>query len=99
MFKIDPGRLDLAREFRARPFGEHSPDLQAVLNVMRALPTEGKHVLLVERPGREWRLAVMRGQPPMPEPQNLTFTTLEEAEWHVFGLRWQALTGEPLELD
>ena len=31
---IDPTRLDLAAEFRARPFGRHSPELQALLDVM-----------------------------------------------------------------
>ena len=38
MFKIDPSRLDLALEFRRQPFGEHSADLQAVLNAMRSAP-------------------------------------------------------------
>jgi hypothetical protein len=27
------------------------------------------------------------------------FTDLAAAEWHVFKLRWQALSGEPLGLD
>ena len=31
---IDPARLDLAAEYRARPFGRHSPALQAMLDVM-----------------------------------------------------------------
>ena len=40
MTDIDPRRLDLAREFRARPFGVHCADLQAVLNRMRGQPIQ-----------------------------------------------------------
>jgi len=32
---IDARRLDLAAEFRADPFGRHSPEPQALLDVMR----------------------------------------------------------------
>jgi hypothetical protein len=35
VYRFDPSRLDLAREYKARPFGEHSPDLQYLLNLMR----------------------------------------------------------------
>jgi len=28
MYQFDASRLDLAREFKAKPFGAHSPDLQ-----------------------------------------------------------------------
>jgi hypothetical protein len=35
MHRIDPTRLDLAREFRAQSFGPHSPDLQKLLKLMR----------------------------------------------------------------
>jgi len=31
---IDPRRLDLVAEVRARPFGRHSPELQALLDIM-----------------------------------------------------------------
>ena len=30
---------------------------------------------------------------------NTTFTSLEEAEWHVFKLRWKDLTGQELPID
>ena len=100
MFKIDPARVDLAREFKAKPYGEHSPDLQAVLTVMRGLPIEGKHVLIATEPHRQWTLARMTGRPPKPELlSNHVFHSLEEAEWFVFKLRWEQITGQPLPLD
>ena len=46
MFTFDKTRLDLAREFKANPFGEHSPDLQYLLHVLRAPSAEPFHVLL-----------------------------------------------------
>uniref|UniRef100_UPI0031D3D304 hypothetical protein n=1 Tax=Inquilinus sp. TaxID=1932117 RepID=UPI0031D3D304 len=97
MYEIDPSRLDLAREFRSRPFGLHSPELQAVLIRMRSLPIEGKHCLIVLEPRARWLLARMEGQPlrPVPVP-GIVFTDLAEAEWAVFKLRWHALTGHDL---
>ena len=97
MYEIDPSRIDLAREFRRRPFGLHSPELQAVLIRMRSLPVEGKHCLIVEKPRARWLLARMEGTPlrPVPVP-GIVFTDPAEAEWAVFKLRWQALTGHDL---
>ena len=34
-YPVDPERTDLARQFRERPLGPHSPDLQHVVNRMR----------------------------------------------------------------
>ena len=99
MFKIDPSRLDLALEFRRKPFGEHSADLQAVLNAMRSTPADGKHPLVMTKPHREWTLARMEGDPPRPTLLDEVFTTLEDAEWHVFRLRWEAMTGEALNVN
>lgn len=100
MFTIDPNRLDLALEFRRKPFGTHSDDLQAVLNAMRSMPVAGKHVLVMTRPHREWTLARMQGDPPRPVLlPDLVFDTLEAAEWHVFQHRWEQLTGQPLVLN
>jgi N,N-dimethylformamidase len=94
MYDIDPSRIDLAREFKARPFGEHSPDLQALLNLMRRPRDEPFHVLVVTAGGERWTLAVMQpGAKGPPQLTNTVFTSLEAAEWHVFRLRWQALTG------
>jgi hypothetical protein len=100
MYDIDPKRIELAAEFKARPYGEHSPDLQYLLNLMRKPRGEPFHVLVMTVPGEQWTLAVM--EPGAPAPARLTntvFTSLEEAEWHVFKLRWQALTGAELPLD
>ena len=97
MFQFDKTRLDLARAFRANPFGEHSPDLQYLLHLMRAPKPESFHVLLMDRPGERWTLAVMEpgGRAP-PRPTNVVFTDLKEAEWHIFKLRWAKLAGEEL---
>jgi len=35
MHRFDKSRLDLAREFKANPFGKHGPDLQYLLHIMR----------------------------------------------------------------
>ncbi len=97
MLDIDPSRLDLAREFKARPFGVHSPDLQAVLNRMRSAPVQGKHYLIMTRSHAQWVLARMTGDPLRLEVvPGFVFDRLEEAEWTVFKLRWQALTGHDL---
>ena len=100
MFEFDPNRTDLAREFKAKPFGEHSPDLQYLLNLMRRPRSQPFHMLVVTAPGERWTLAVMEpGAQGPPRLTNTVFTDLATAEWHVFKLRWQALTGEELPLD
>jgi len=83
MFAIDPRRTDLALEFKRRPFGPHSPELQAVLNVLRGAVHCQNLLLVCTRPHAEWMLA--EKQP-----------SLEDAEWHAFRVRWQAVTGQAL---
>jgi len=100
LFSFDPERLDLAREFKARPFGEHSPDLQYLLNLMRSREVHGRYVLVMTRPHAQWTLARLTDNnlgPPL--LTNVSFDSLEAAEWAVFKLRWEALAGRPLELD
>ena len=100
MFQFDPSRIDLAREYRTTPFGEHSPDLQYLLNLMRSPSDQPFYLLVMTEPFRRWTLAVK--QPGTLEPPRLTnsvFTDLKAAEWHVFKLRWQALAGEELRVD
>ncbi len=100
MFKIDPSRLDIAREFKAMPFGEHSPELQYVLNYMRTRVTPEFEVLVMTEPGKRWVLAYMpTGGGSVPKLTNRTFDRLEDAEWHVFKLRWKAITGQDLPID
>ena len=100
MYAFDSSRLDLAREFKARPFGVHSPDLQYLLNLMRSRETGGRYVLVMTRPHAQWTLARLTGGnhgPPV--LTNTTFDSLEAAEWSVFKLRWEALAGAPLAVD
>ena len=100
MYEIDPSRSDLAQEFRRKPYGRHSAELQRVLNRMRSEPFEGHYVLL--RNGRfgPWKLAQLGRRPQ--DPMTLTghvFQDRTEAEWVVFKLRWLRLTGQELTLD
>lgn len=100
MYEIDPSRLDLAREFKATPLGPHSAELTAVLTRMRGLPVEGKHCLIVAKPREKWLLAQISGTPPRPRvvPGHV-FSSIEEAEWAIFKLRWRILTGRDLACD
>jgi hypothetical protein len=99
MFKIDPTRLDIAREYRAKPFGEHSPELQYALNQMRLRPVQEFEVLVMTEPGRRWVLAYMPMGGGAPRLTNQSFDRLEDAEWHVFKLRWKDMTGMDLPID
>src|SRR6058998_3950711 len=64
MFRLDRERIDLAREFKARPFGVHSPELRAALNQLRAVHPGGKLILVCTKAYREWTLGQLRGDPP-----------------------------------
>ncbi len=100
MYRFDKTRLDLAREFRANPWGEHSPDLQYLLNLMRTPGPDPFHLLMIDQMGARWTLATLEpgGRSP-PRRTNVVFTDLREAEWHVFKLRWAKLAGEELPLE
>lgn len=100
-FPVDAGRIDLAEEFRRDPRGRHSDALQKLLHRMRwqGDPTEsGRYVLVVLEPGRRWRLARLprRRGAPVEFFSDRVFDSLAQAEWHVFALRWRALTGRDL---
>ncbi|KAB7603411.1 hypothetical protein [Verminephrobacter eiseniae] len=100
-YRIDPQRTDLAREFRSHIRGPYSQELQKLLHRMRWGPVGGRYLLYVLEPGRRWALAQMppeRGQK-VRLFLDCRFDSLDAAEWHVFRLRWQALTGGELELD
>src|SRR5688572_10297976 len=58
MYAIYPSRLDLAREFKANPYGEHSPELQYLLHLMRRPSDQPFHQLVMTEPFRRWTLAV-----------------------------------------
>ena len=98
MVEIDKSRKDLVKEFRAAPFGRHSPALRELLNRMRCAPGLPDYILVCSKPQREWLLATKtpeRGSP-VEIVEGHRFTSPDEAEWEVFKLRWQALTGEAL---
>jgi hypothetical protein len=99
-YRIDPQRTDLAQEFRAHIRGPYSDELQRVLHRMRWGPVAGRWQLFVLDPGRRWALVQMpaeRGEK-VRIFEDCTFDSLEEAEWHVFKLRWQNLTGSELKV-
>lgn len=100
MYEIDPTRLDLAEEFRNKPYGRHSAELQRILNRMRTEPFEGHYVLLRDGRFGPWRLGQFGATPADPiTPTGHVFQSVREAEWVVFKLRWKRLTGQDLPLD
>ena len=97
MYRLDPARIDLAREFRARPYGHHSAELQRVLNLFRSTPLARNWCLVCLTPHREWALARFGATARDPvEMVGPVFTSLAEAEWHVFNLRWAEFGGGEL---
>ena len=97
MYKVDPDALHLAQEFKAKPVGKHSAELQKVLNLFRGEAQKEKHVLVCTEPHKLWMLGQLTGV--RGEPVRLTnhaFDKLEDAEWHVFKLRWKKYTGRDL---
>ena len=101
MYDIDPERLDLAREFKARIYGRHSGELQRVLNRMRGGANAGRYVIVCTKRHCEWTLARMgerAGDSLEPVPGHV-FGSKAEAEWAVFKLRWRELTGRDLPIE
>ncbi|HEY8612770.1 MAG TPA: hypothetical protein VIL69_15975 [Roseomonas sp.] len=96
---VDPARLDLVEEFRARPRGPHGDELQKLLHRMRWSGVGRRYVLIVIEPNRRWMLGRMPGKrgAPIETFPNRVFTDLAEAEWAVFVMRWEALTGQRIE--
>ena len=94
--RIDPNRLDLAREYRARPLGRHSAELQALLDVMRH-PDHHQNLLLVALAPGKWVLGerLPNGAPPRLFTDEV-FERIEDGEWAAFKRRWRALTGQAL---
>ena len=100
MFEIDPARLDLAEEFRRKPYGRHSADLQRILNRMRTEPFDGHYVLVRDGRFGPYRLGRFGATPADPIAfTGHVFQSVREAEWTVFKLRWRGLTGQDLPLD
>ena len=96
---VDADRLDLVEEFRRSPRGPHSEQLQKLLHRMRWSGAGGRYVLVTLDPGRRWMLGKLPGArgAPIETFPNRVFTDPAEAEWEVFKLRWEALTGRRIE--
>lgn len=100
-YVLDPSRTELASEFRRNIRGPHSEELRKLLHRMRWGAFPGRYLLLTVEPGRRWALAQMpdeRGKK-VKVFHDVVFESLDEAEWHVFKLRWKALAGTPLDID
>ncbi len=97
-YEIDPARLDLVEEFRRKPKGPHSDELLKVLHRMRWSGVTGRWVLITLEPNRRWMLGRLPGKrgAPMETFPNRVFTSVEDAEWEIFRLRWEALTNSRL---
>ena len=100
-YQIEPGH-DRAyiEEFRSNPVGHHSPGLQRLLNSLRFDPSGWQTVLVCRKPFAEWVIGRMppRRQDPMEIEDDPIFTSRAAAEWAVFCRRWQAATGEAINL-
>lgn len=98
MYRIDPQRRDLIEEFRDHPRGPYGLELTKLVNRTRMGPNAGRYVLVCLRRHSEWVLAQLperRGGKPTIH-WDIRFSDLDDAERHVFELRWKELTGEPL---
>lgn len=98
MRKIDAKATHLADEFRANPLGPFGPELQHVVNIFRNEPLAGRHILIHDRQRQTYVLGELTGVPgePVIRHEDPVFESPEEAEWHVFKLRWKKHTGHDL---
>ncbi len=97
-YTIDPTRTDLAAEYKAKPFGRHSPELQALLNTIRRAE-HCQDLMLVSIAPNKWVLATRLpdGKPPALDLSQV-FDRLEDGEWEAFKRRWKTMTGKELVL-
>lgn len=100
-YVIDSTRLDLVDEFKANPLGPHSAELQRIVTRLRSEHSAGHYVLVARVPHREWVLARLSGSRgvDLTLMENHVFTSIVDAEWAVFKLRWEAATGQALDID
>lgn len=97
---IDVTRLDLALEFKRNPFVRHSPDLYALLEILRGPRFNGNYVCVVLEPHKRFALAVKQpgGRPPV-VLNNEIYDSPAAIEWAVFRRRWEAAAGQKLPID
>lgn len=100
-YVIDSTRLDLVAEFKVNPLGPHSAELQRIVTRLRSERAAGHYVLVTRVPHREWVLAKLSGKRGVDLTllEDQVFTSITEAEWAVFKLRWQTVTGEAINID
>ena len=99
LYQIDPVEdLALARAYRERPAGPHSPNLLRLLNRLRWEPLDDKHVLVCLKRHRRWVVGKLGGSrgAPVRLMHDQVFTSRQEAEWAVFKRRWKKVTGHDL---
>ena len=100
-YRIDPDKDRVfIEEFRRLPIGRHSPGLRRVLNTMRFDPTGRQTILVCRKPFAEWVIGEMPAKrtDPIRIETGPVFTSRDEAEWEMFRRRWQAHTGENINL-
>jgi hypothetical protein len=98
MYRIDPSRDDLIKEFDANPDGPHSHELAMVLNRLRLGPLEERFIVVCTKPRQAWAVARMPTQRgcPLEFVNGAVFDNPQDASRRVFRLRWQAVTGQAL---
>jgi branched-chain amino acid transport system permease protein len=52
---------DLIEEHRSKPLGQHSDDLERVLQYFRRQPQTGKYIGVMTKPWAEYRIGVLSG--------------------------------------
>jgi hypothetical protein len=96
-FHVSDADRKVIAEFKKTPVGHHTPALQRVLNRFRGAGMTDKYCLIMTKPYREWQLAMTTGDRAQPvKLLKEKFRRIEDAEWHVFKLRWKLYTGETL---
>lgn len=81
------------RRLRASPLGPYDLDVQAMLLPLRNAPAAAKLALLRVPDPPSWALVRLGGRGRPVEVLPPRWSSLAEAEWAVFRLRWQALYG------
>src|SRR5438045_1140741 len=100
MHRVDPSRLDLAREFKANPLGPHGAELQKLLKLLRWEAIDNRFFAVQTEHDGPWFLARSTG--PKGHPIEIfrthPYRAVAEVQWAVFRKRWEKHTGERLEL-
>jgi N,N-dimethylformamidase len=101
MHKVDASRLDLARQFRDKPFGPHGAELQKLLKLLRWDAIDDRIIAVQPQPGGHWQLARSTGPKghPIEVFEGPGYATPAEAQWAIFRGRWERHTGQALCLE